>query len=295
MSRLYKQDPNNSQKQVSRYHRPPYHLQPAGEEYYLELAKGNVKHTSYINKFGRNFDIDTGTVPEDIWAFGGLYPFPTSSVSMTLSSEDSTDTSDGVGARTVCVEGLDSNYDEYKVDLTLNGQNAVSIPEDLIRVHRVRVNTAGTSGSNQGNLHVGYGAVGSGIPAVTLGYVRAGENQTLQAIYTIPNNKTGYLTDWEASMLRAGNNKSADIELYFRQSGSVFQIKDHIGLTTAGTSFVKNSYTVPQVIPQKTDVVIRTDVVGADDTDVAGAFNLILVDNRNLRYPPKEGDIVGGV
>lgn len=286
MSRLYKQDPNNSQKQVSRYHRPPYHLQPAGEEYYLELAKGNVKHTSYINKFGRNFDIDTGTVPEDVWAFGGLYPFPTSSVSMTLSSEDSTDTSDGVGARTVCVEGLDSNYDEYKVDLTLNGQNAVSIPEDLIRVHRVRVNTAGTSGSNQGNLHVGYGAVGSGIPAVTLGYVRAGENQTLQAIYTIPNNKTGYLTDWEASMLRAGNNKSADIELYFRQSGSVFQIKDHIGLTTAGTSFVKNPYTVPQVIPQKTDVVIRTDVVGADDTDVAGAFNLILVDNSNLRYPP---------
>jgi len=289
MSRLYKQDPNNSQKQVSRYHRPPYHLQPAGEEYYLELAKGNVKHTSYVNKFGRNFDIDTGTDPEDVWAFGGLYPFPTSSVSMTLSSEDSTDTSDGVGARTVCVEGLDSNYDEYKVDLTLNGQNAVSIPEDLIRVHRVRVNTAGTSGSNQGNLHVGYGAVGSGIPAVTLGYVRTGENQTLQAIYTIPNNKTGYLTDWEAQMLRAGNNKSAELDLKFRQSGSVFQIKDHIGLINEGTSFVKNNYTVPQVIPQKTDVIIRTDVVGADDTDVAGAFNLILVNNGNLRNPPSGG------
>ena len=205
---------------------------------------------------------------------------------MTLSSEDGADTSAGVGARTVCVEGLDSNYDEYKVDLTLNGQSAVSIPEDLIRVHRVRVNTAGTSGSNIGNLHVGYGAVSTGVPAVTLGYVRAGENQTLQAIYTIPNNTTGYLTDWEASMLRSGNNKSADVELYFRQSGSVFQIKDHIGLINEGNSFVKNPYTVPQEIPQKTDVVIRTDVVSADDTDIAGAFNLILVQNTALRNPP---------
>lgn len=42
----------------------------------LEISRGNVSGTTFVNKFGRNDDIDSG-VSEDIWDGGGIYVPPT--------------------------------------------------------------------------------------------------------------------------------------------------------------------------------------------------------------------------
>lgn len=42
------------------------------------IVEDRVPGRSYVLKFGRNVDIDTATVPEDLWNGGGVYAgFPT--------------------------------------------------------------------------------------------------------------------------------------------------------------------------------------------------------------------------
>jgi len=43
----------------------------------FEIRKGNVRGHSIINKFGSNYQIDTATIPEDIWTHGGTWVPPT--------------------------------------------------------------------------------------------------------------------------------------------------------------------------------------------------------------------------
>lgn len=65
-----------------------------------------------IAAIGNNPDLDTATLPEDIWTGGGGYPWLTASTALELLSSSANDTSAGTGARTVTINGLDINYAE---------------------------------------------------------------------------------------------------------------------------------------------------------------------------------------
>jgi len=63
----------------------------ADQDVMLAIAKGSFSGTSYINKFGRNPDIGTGTTPEDICDRGGLWVPPTAARIHGLESGDASD------------------------------------------------------------------------------------------------------------------------------------------------------------------------------------------------------------
>jgi hypothetical protein len=148
-----------------------------------------------VNKFGFNPDVDTGTVPADIWTPGGVYPYSTFVTAQTLElvSLSANDTSAGTGARTVFVEGLDSVLAEQTETVTLNGLTPVAIPGTWTAINRMYIVTAGTTGKNEGSINCqisGAGAIVSQIAfRISLTASQEGKGQTEQAVYRVPANK----------------------------------------------------------------------------------------------------------
>jgi len=163
----------------------------------INIAKKGVSGTDYISKFGYNSSV--GTTEEPIWAESGVnYTYPTEATAMTASSSNANDTSAGSGARTIFVEGLDANYLKISETVVLNGQTGVALANSYLRVYRCYVLSAGSGGKNAGIIYIGYGDITTGKPATVQASIVAGVNQTLQAIYTIPANKTGYVVSGHA-------------------------------------------------------------------------------------------------
>lgn len=143
----------------------------------------------FVNKFGRNPDVDTGTTPEDAWSGGGLYPWidPASPVELEVVSTDVNDTGAGAGAQTVDFELLDSAGNKVIKTITMDGTTAVPVPGGPFTAHNTgQVLTSGASEKNEGTISIrdsGGGTVRGIIDFnAALG---GGAGRTLQAIYTM--------------------------------------------------------------------------------------------------------------
>jgi len=177
-------------------------------DFLLEVAKGSIDGYSCINKFGHNPDVDIASAPEDVWAGGGIYGFyPTTAQSMEAVSTSTNDdySPAGTGARTIQVYGLDSNWDLQEETVQMNGTTPVALSNTYIRIYRALVLTAGSVETNDGNITIRIVTVGT-----VAAYIMAGDGQTQQAVYTIPNNKTGYFMKGYVGMSDGGSSVSRE-------------------------------------------------------------------------------------
>jgi len=254
----------------------------ATTDFLIEVAKGTVIGHSLVFKYGRNGEIDTGTAPEDVWTYGGTYTYNNTPSIQYISSDNALD-----NGMEITVEGLDENYEHQSVTVILNGQNQTQIGtgETFVRVFRCY-----NSGPIEfaGNLLIYDDTVSSvtlGVPSPTTSIkaeVKAIDQQTYMAIYTIPADKTGYLLGGAVS-LTTGNSasKSALLDLRTKQFGGVFRSQELIEITSTGTSnFSQDLHALgPLKIPEKTDVKATVRSVEANDTGVSAYFSILLVDN----------------
>ena len=94
------------------------------------------------------------------------------------------------GARTIYVVGLDANWVLTNDTITMNGTTAVNFNVDMLRVLSATVLTAGTTGTNEGEITI-FGADGtSKIMAIA-----AGEGISHSASYSVPAGVTFYIVD----------------------------------------------------------------------------------------------------
>jgi hypothetical protein len=178
------------------------------------------------NKFGLIGDLGT---TEQVISLGGQVniPYLTSAVVVSISSTSVNDTLLGSGARTVRVSGVDEVFNEIEEIVTLAGQSAALTVLPFWRVYRLQVLTAGATGFNEGLIHCGTGALGSGIPAVKLIEIGIGDNQTLAAFWTSPAGATADLRSIMFSGGRTVGNVEAliTLRLMVRELGGLWTLK----------------------------------------------------------------------
>lgn len=252
------------------------------EPFGLQVARGHIGFHKNIFKFGSNSDIDNAL--ETVWEQGGLYSYLSSASTLYISSSSTADTSSGTGARTATVYGLDANYDEVEIAVTLNGQSGVQIgsANNWIRVNRVKVDTAGSGGANAGVLYIGTEASPSvGVPTNKYATVAIGDNQTLMCLWTVPRGYTAYLTQLDISMNTEVANKYGTVSLVARPYGGVFNIQDKFNLSQ---DVIHQEFSIPLKFEEKTDLEVR-GIASSSNADLAVSAALDIIYIQNRPYP----------
>lgn len=116
---------------------------------------------------GHLHDVDTATVPEDVWDGGGAYVWPAAllaAADIDIQSNAAADTAAGTGARTITIDGLDSDYMEQSETVTLGGVTPAHPANDYIRLCCITIVTVGSGTVNAGDINL-Y------VPTVTTGAI----------------------------------------------------------------------------------------------------------------------------
>lgn len=247
-------------------------------DFLLEVAKGNTPLHSMAEVQGYNPDIDTGTTPEDVSGAGGVYAgFPTAGTAETarIVSTSASDTSAGTGARTILLTGLDENWEEQTETLTLNGTTPVDGTLLWQRIRRIHVATAGSGGANVGTISVTHTTT----TANAFASIAVGRNQSGGAVFTVPANKTGFLTDFSLLLNVSGGSASAAClaTIRVRDFGGVFRTRKIYNIT-ASTS-IDRHYSSPIRISAKSDIKVTIESVTDNNTQVAAEIGFTLSEN----------------
>ena len=247
--------------------------------FFIDATRGAITGFSTERVFGRNPDIDTGTSPEDLWAYGGTYTYSTSAVIYYISSTNAGDN------QTVKIVGLDGSYNEQTVTVTLNGQTKTQIGtgETFIRLFEVE-NTGSTDWA--GDIYVYEDdTVTGGIPNTVTkirGFAEFEDNHSEGARFTIPAGKTGYLVKVYGGInkgILGSNTKDVNVNLWVREFGEVFvkELTYGVGKSNGGNIEIDLSMS-PMVLNEKADVKLSAEV-SDDNSDVYSGFSIVLVDN----------------
>jgi hypothetical protein len=241
----------------------------------VDISAGRVLKTDFIHKFGRNPSV--GGAPETIWQHGGIYNYLSSASTVFVSSNDADDNPTGNGAQTVTILGLDANYNQIEATQPVN--NLVGTTE-FLRVYRAFVASAGSTGTNEGNVIISTAAGGGGTVLADIGTIGIGATyglgKTQLALYTVPAHCTGFLTKWNVGV--GAYNSSATATLYTRlyvPNNGTFRTRD---IMDVPGGFHTRDYQIPIKLPAKTDIEIRA--IASTGSTISSSFDITLVRDR---------------
>ena len=224
----------------------------------LNIARGLVRGTFGVNKFGYNAAVPSNAF-ETVWDGSSLYTYiATPGTAIVTSSNTAAD-----NGGTIHVFGLDSDYNLADEVLTIGGPAGSVI---FKRVFRAVMLTATTGDANVGTVTVTVDGKSAAI--ITVGYA-----QTLMAMYTIPANHTGYLTQLDIGSQKDLENQCI-VVIRNGTSGNVWNTKDFI--STRG-GFTAKKYTIPCPIPAKHDIEVR--VKSSAISAISASFELTVIED----------------
>ena len=241
-------------------------------DFFLDIAAGKIAGHSHVNKFGENSAVASGGT-EDVWDIGGTYVFPaTADITHILTDVDDAT----MQGETIEVQGLDTNWALVTQTADLDGANtttAVALSTALRRVFRMKVLADVVAAQDINATNVG--------DTQDYARIQIGENQTQMAIYTIPLNTTGYLTQYYRDYVKVTGAapNSVEFSMYHadRENGYEFQLK-HSGAIQDGASGIPYEFKPYLKATEKTDIVMRATANGAA-AHVHSGFDIILVED----------------
>lgn len=240
----------------------------------LAIARGFTKGHKALYKFGYNPDVNGEE--ETVWAQGGNMTYPTSAVTMFVSSTSANDANGGTGANSILIQGLDENYDEIEETVFLNGQTQVATQLAYLRVYRAFVTLAGTGGTSGGTIYIGSSGATGGVPNTTVYANLSFGNQTQIAAYTVPAGYTLYVDDINFTAALSQANKTATCSFVSRTFGSnVFRTR-LINVLQSNQLIAKFEY--PQPFTEKTDLECRV-ITNTTNNAIGASFQGVLIKN----------------
>lgn len=244
------------------------------EPWELQVSRGQISWHKTLFKYGANPDIN-GT-QETIWSQGGTYAYPSAASVMKVSSSSTDDASNGTGARTIAVYGLDANYNEIDEIVSLNGQTQVDTTKQYIRVFRAFVVTAGSGGTAAGTIYIGTGAATLGVPVTTYAAIPLGDNQTMMALWTVPAGYTAYMLGGKFSASSNNSTHTALGKFLFRPYGGVFR---NVADVTLNNGYANYNFALPLALPEKSDIETRAIALSGSNFYVTASFEILYIKN----------------
>ena len=240
--------------------------------YHYEVALGRRQGHTTWNKFGYNNDIDIGT--ETIWYTGGTFTPIVTARTLSVVSTDATDDDGNTGANSLIIYGVDANWKEQTVVVTMNGLTPVVTTETWMGVNRIAIYVSGTGQTNAGVITATATTEGT-----IQGEVPAGEGTTQQAIFFVEADHTA-LMDWLYITLtkNSGGTQPAIVTkafVYSAVSNSKYEVfRDHIKGDVENHTELRPSQ--PFVVGEKSIVEFQC-TTDQNNTEVSCRFSLILV------------------
>jgi len=242
-------------------------------------TKIGAGHTPSINVGVLNgLNEATGTTYETIWIEGGIYVFPTTAETMTISSDNANDTSGGTGMQTMFLVSQEGDRLDRADLLTLNGTTPVTIGHDIFRINSMINFISGSGLVNEGTIYIGTGTVTAGKPAVVYGIIGPGHGVNKMAVYSIAANVSYQIYDY---VITSSGNKQVDVRFIF--SGVFGQnniIEDFSGTFNSGMStfnFVGGG--------GLSGADIRIDAKVASGTNTVSFYHLFHLTDNNIYRP----------
>ena len=265
-------------------------------DFYLAVATGELSPIHDVREFGENPQIEDVGVPEDLWDCPQLaagvpevYPFQGSAYTMWVSSDDEAD-----AGLTVSLEGLDENWDEQTVQVTLGadtGFGGTAMVPAGDAGGWVRLNNSRNDGDTDysGNLYFNTSSTDAGADGVpdTLtnlqGCIRIGNNHGSNSMYTVPRNHEAYLEEWcqEVSAEGSSSTVAGDFEFHLRSATTtgtgVFYLIDQSSRTTSGTTDYCHEFIIPFKIPEKSDLRWTFQASTQQDPSAGVRYDMVLL------------------
>lgn len=235
----------------------------------IDIGAGRFDGFSVVAKSGRNPDIDTGTVPEDVWDGGGLYTgFPTGAPEeIQVFSDNAADT----GSLTFTYLASNTATAWQTATVTLNGTTPVNTGVTAYRVHMAKYNTGAGTTFNAGNITIRHRTTTTNVFAV----MPAGRSQTYVAAYTIPVGYIGIITRAFAYVFNNSASSTIDGGLFIRELGASPRIRRNF---TAGVGFNFEERVYGGLrFNAMTDIIPRIFTCSANNTEVLAGYDLLLV------------------
>lgn len=235
---------------------------PISSNYLLNRAEKS------IHKFGNNPSVSnqvSSSSPETIWDGSNEYVFPPDSgVNIQVSS------SENVDLQELIIEGLDQNFKEQSWTGSLSGTGEVNVSGSWSRVFRA-FNNDSVYLSGDVNIYE------SGNSSLSYAKILNKKDQTLMAVYTVPDNFTGYLNQYHISAQNPSNANEIGytVEIRTREFGKVFRTKEIASVTT--TSLAHQEFPYPEVLPPKTDIIMNIISSNGANGSVNADFDITLI------------------
>jgi hypothetical protein len=229
---------------------------------FLNIARGLVKGTTFVHKFGAVPSLSTATTGT-VWDVNDtLYPWSAWNTAGTI-TVDRASASDA--NKQVTVVGLDSNYNVLQETITLTNATGNASTNSFIRVFRAFL--------LDGTTNIGLISIKK--DATTVAAITANKGQTLMAVYTVPAGYTGFLCKGVATA-QAGADATGDMFVrYFGQSS--FRVGHTFEVEGDGGQYMYD-FTVPIPIPAKSDIDVRV-TSRSNNGRYTAAFDLILIED----------------